>query len=275
VVDRLVDVDGAGAVVLQEHRGADGEVRVRAVADDGRKARAEHRQQRDHRDQQGDVERHEQRAPGGRAGGRRARRQQPRVAPPGPHRERRAAREDERERERERHAGVDEDRQLQRRRDRADRQHPQQLEAAQAHGQQQPGGPQAGEAEHEHGCRPGAQDVRQAALADDARVARQRDRRHARGGQGHPGEHAVGVLRQPRRPVGRRVVAATAAALARRLPGGRLGGVALEVVERAVVGLHVHRLHCRGPAPWRVPRSSAQDVTLVRRARSRPGPLPP
>ena len=56
LVDGLVDVDRGRIVVLQEMRRAHGQVGVRAVADHGREAGAEHRDERDEHQQQRQVE---------------------------------------------------------------------------------------------------------------------------------------------------------------------------------------------------------------------------
>jgi hypothetical protein len=144
----------------EEVRGADGEVRVRAVAEHRREAAAEHRHERDADQEQADPHRPRDlgdAGPGGRGprvGGRFGAR-----APEGEHRQHDSGGEHDGEVHFERDAGVAEQRQLQPARARADRQHPQQLVPPQPVGQPQPHDPEAGDGEERERGEAGAQRV--------------------------------------------------------------------------------------------------------------------
>ncbi len=196
-VDGLARVDVLRAVLLQELRGADGEVRVRAVADDRHEAAAEHRQQGDRADEDREHERDGEHPPRRRVGGRAARAQAG-VATPREHGEADAPERDDREREVERDRRVGEQRKLERGGGSADRQHPQRLVAAQARRQEQAGRAPAHEAEQHDGRDRDAQRGAGAAAADDARVLREAERDRAGAGKAEPGEDAVAALVQRR-----------------------------------------------------------------------------
>ena len=201
-IDGLARVDVLRPVLLQELRGPDGEVGIRAVADDGHEAAAEHRQQGDRADEAREHERHGEHPPRWRIR-RRIARAQAGVAAPREDGKAEAPEDDDRERNVERDLRVGEQRVLERAGDGADGQDPQRLVALERRRQPQARRPAADEAVEDDDRDRDVQRAARAAAPDDARVLRQPERQRARSEQADPGEDALAA--QPRdRARGRR-----------------------------------------------------------------------